>query len=77
MNRSVLGGAQMATSQVGGNLLGSRPGLPSPTRGISPKDMFNVKQVGNRNLNATITRCGMCVDYWYYGSSLLFRVNAQ
>lgn len=58
MNRGVLGATQMATSQMGNNILGTRPGLPSPTRGISPKDMFNAKQVGNRNLNSTISRCG-------------------
>ena len=58
MNRGGLGSSSQITSnQVSGNVLGgTRPGLPSPTRGLSPKDMFNIKPPGNRNLNAAISR---------------------
>jgi len=49
------GGAQMPSNQIGNSILANRPGMPSPTRGISPIDVL--KQSGNRNLvNTAISR---------------------
>nr|CAB3232223.1 CCR4-NOT transcription complex subunit 2 [Phallusia mammillata] len=53
MSRNTMGGNQMPTSQIGNNLLSNRPGMPSPTRGISPIDLFNMKQSGSRGLSNT------------------------
>ncbi|XP_078481207.1 CCR4-NOT transcription complex subunit 2 isoform X2 [Ciona intestinalis] len=58
MNRNSIPNIQMPTSGIGtNNSIAPRPGMPSPTRGISPIDMFSMKPPGNRPINtAAISR---------------------
>jgi len=61
MTRNNLTGNQLNSSQLGGGGAGvnNRSSIPSPTRGISPIDIFNMSKQGaggNRPINPSISR---------------------